>query len=702
MPRTKNASAPGGGDDEDPRRPFWQVKGKTVYLEQQEGRKKRRTDREARAAAAAAAAAAQAALGDQPQIPSDQIAFRARRLTSRSRSSSHTSASTPPPTLPAPVTPIAPSTSTAIPTTSSAPASTASPAPAPASAPPVPPPCFRERDETEVRPLVLDPRLFDLQRATAARVRRFRYVPVESWLPAQRDPAASDLFSTRIQESFFRAQMSAQIALRVHRLLDLPAFLLAAGAESEAHLTYLPGLLTLLTISGRYVEEWVRVFYASVWIDPDHHWMRFRFEREDVTITASQIRQLFGFPESTTRLHSLCYGSSDPPRRPHGGVAPGTAHVAALFRPPFTDGSRRSPADFTIVAKYLYELIRRTLLPRMGYREATTHIQLWLLGALVSHSEFDVVDFLICEIEDTVLDGIRARRQLPYAHYLCHIFAQLIQPPRFQSTLEASRLVFGSYRPAPEIPVPASASVFDSQAEDAALRQFDTQGTAADDDDFGVPPPPPPPMPPRSHDHEAGSSRATPAPPLAMDPALATILANLAAEQARLSETMLSMFQSMQDRQDALQQQLLQDRAENRAFMALMLQHSGISAPPVQSAPPPPLHAPVVPSILSGPPVGTSSLRPVTLAFTSPVLSSVCPQPPVPPASAVTTTAVAVSVTASVPVAPAARPQSESVPAPASTADPGSETDSDPPSAFALLPRPRPDAPPPPPPASDV
>jgi hypothetical protein len=51
--------------------------------------------------------------------------------------------------------------------------------------------------------------------------------------------------------------MSAQIALRVHRLLDLPAFLLAAGADSEAHLTYLPGLQTLLTTSDRYVEEWV-------------------------------------------------------------------------------------------------------------------------------------------------------------------------------------------------------------------------------------------------------------------------------------------------------------------------------------------------------------------------------------------------------------------------------------------------------------
>jgi hypothetical protein len=47
MVRTKNVSAPEGGDDEDPLCPFRQVKGKTVYLEQQEGRKKRRLDRAA-------------------------------------------------------------------------------------------------------------------------------------------------------------------------------------------------------------------------------------------------------------------------------------------------------------------------------------------------------------------------------------------------------------------------------------------------------------------------------------------------------------------------------------------------------------------------------------------------------------------------------------------------------------------------------
>ena len=145
------------------------------------------------------------------------------------------------------------------------------------------------------------------------------------------------------------------------------------------------------------------------------------------------------------------------------------------------------------------------------------------------------MDFLICEIEDTVLDGMRARRQLPYAHYLCHIFVQLIRPPQFQGTVEASRLVFGSYRPAPEAPVSASAPAFDSQVEDAALHQFEAQDAAVvvdDDDDFGIPPPP---LPPRSHDHEAGSSSATPAAPPAVDPTIASILQTLTQQQAHLA-----------------------------------------------------------------------------------------------------------------------------------------------------------------------
>jgi hypothetical protein len=136
--------------------------------------------------------------------------------------------------------------------------------------------------------------------------------------------------------------------------------------------------------------------------------------------------------------------------------------------------------------------------------------------------------------------------------------------------------------------------------------------------------------------------------------------------------------------------------------MTHILQHTGVQIPPVQSAPPPALQTAIVLAIQPGPPLpsfgpSSSPLRPVTVVFSSSVISSVSAQPLVPPAPT-----VAVSVTSSAQAAPAAQPPSESVPAPASMADPESETDSDPQLAFALLPRPRPDAPPPPPSSSGL
>jgi hypothetical protein len=144
--------------------------------------------------------------GVQFRIASDQISFRVRRLSSRAHSTPARSdpsdpVTTTPSTKLAPPT-LEPSTTLVVHTTSTTPASTA---PAPASTPSIPPPCFRERDKTEVCPLVVDSCLFDVQRATADRVRQFRHLSEDSWLPAHQDPAATPLFSTRTQESFFRA-----------------------------------------------------------------------------------------------------------------------------------------------------------------------------------------------------------------------------------------------------------------------------------------------------------------------------------------------------------------------------------------------------------------------------------------------------------------------------------------------------------------
>lgn len=94
--------------------------------------------------------------------------------------------------------------------------------------------------------------------------------------------------------------------------------------------------------------------------------------------------------------------------------------MAAIYRLPFNEGSKQSLHDMAPRASVLEAATRRTLLPHVGFHEALTNLQQWLLGPLVSHTVFDVVNFLLCEIKDTVLDG--CRRQLLYAHYLSHIF----------------------------------------------------------------------------------------------------------------------------------------------------------------------------------------------------------------------------------------------------------------------------------------
>jgi hypothetical protein len=118
------------------------------------------------------------------------------------------------------------------------------------------------------------------------------------------------------------------------------------------------------------------------------------------------------------------------------------------------------------------------------------------------------------------------------------------------------------------------------------------------------------------------------------------------------------MFQTIQDRQDTLQQQLLADRAKHRAFMTHILQHTGVQLPPVQSAPPPALRAVIIPALQAGPTLPSvgpspSLLRPVTLDFSSPVVGTISTQSLVPPTPAVTTAAMAVSMTAPAPADPA-------------------------------------------------
>jgi hypothetical protein len=64
----------------------------------------------------------------------------------------------------------------------------------------------------------------------------------------------------------------------------------------------------------------------------------------------------------------------------------------------------------TPIARVLDAVVRRTLLPRLGYHEGLTHMQLWVVHHLVSQTPFDIWDLMLYKMEDTLAKGFKGHR----------------------------------------------------------------------------------------------------------------------------------------------------------------------------------------------------------------------------------------------------------------------------------------------------
>ena len=121
--------------------------------------------------------------------------------------------------------------------------------------------------------------------------------------------------------------------------------------------------------------------------------------------------------------------------------------VRNCFIEPFGEGSSRTPSDLTSIARVLNAIMRRTLLLRMGYHEGLTRIQLWLLNSLMQHTVFDIWDLLLSEMEDTIAEGFRGHRQLPYAHWITFLIhrAVIVRPPDMLAEYSGATIEFPTY-----------------------------------------------------------------------------------------------------------------------------------------------------------------------------------------------------------------------------------------------------------------
>jgi len=102
------------------------------------------------------------------------------------------------------------------------------------------------------------------------RVKRLRYVTLETWFSEQRDVGVDHRFHTLLQESFYHAYCQMDIKISEHKMLHWVAMRVAAGGVPVLpFFEHYDGLPALLSERSRYIREWVRVFYATLFVEED-------------------------------------------------------------------------------------------------------------------------------------------------------------------------------------------------------------------------------------------------------------------------------------------------------------------------------------------------------------------------------------------------------------------------------------------------
>lgn len=147
----------------------------------------------------------------------------------------------------------------------------------------------------------------ELRRATTNVIWHLRLHSLERWFPSPRPTEEGSLFWTVLHERFYLAYFASRMTLFLHHVLVIPLLTRAIDMpqdQLQRYFSYLQGLQFVLTLPRHYHEGWFRVFYATVWIDPLHRFIRYMFKGKSHQIERADL---------DTRLHELAYPEASPP-----------------------------------------------------------------------------------------------------------------------------------------------------------------------------------------------------------------------------------------------------------------------------------------------------------------------------------------------------------------------------------------------------
>ena len=117
------------------------------------------------------------------------------------------------------------------------------------------------------------------------------------------------------QESFFRSYHARGMALADQRILGWDELERAAGIPIRPLFERSPGFIHLFSEVDRIMISWVRQFYATMWIHPEHDYIAFMLHGRPERMSYDRRQELLGVDTSDRKLHEIVYGDALPPSR---------------------------------------------------------------------------------------------------------------------------------------------------------------------------------------------------------------------------------------------------------------------------------------------------------------------------------------------------------------------------------------------------
>jgi hypothetical protein len=100
-----------------------------------------------------------------------------------------------------------------------------------------------------------------------------------------------------MQTSFMMTIQEGGVKFCAHRRITVEGLAKSAGVtkeEMKGHLTYIPGLLDLLTRAHEYVLDWVKIFLGSLSIPRGRQYIEFMFREDHHRLYREEISEALG------------------------------------------------------------------------------------------------------------------------------------------------------------------------------------------------------------------------------------------------------------------------------------------------------------------------------------------------------------------------------------------------------------------------